>query len=156
MNTIIMKKKKAFTLIELIIVLAIMAIIAAIAIPNFTAVRENSKVKADTASCETIKRTALMLVSDETIATGTKYFTVAFSSTGVLSVTTDGVELESQTDIQTKEVNALTTAFKDVKAPQGKTMANNLGVYQAPTTTVAGSYKIDIDDSGNVLVSTIE
>ena len=40
MNKIINKKKKAFTLIELIIVLAIMAIIAAIAIPNFMAVRE--------------------------------------------------------------------------------------------------------------------
>ena len=70
MNKIIKKKKKAFTLIELIIVLAIMAIIAAIAIPNFMAVRDNSKVKADTQSCETIKRTVLMLVSDETITAG--------------------------------------------------------------------------------------
>ncbi len=61
------KKKKGFTLIELIIVLAVMAIIALIAIPNFAAVRNNSKVKADKQSCATIERTVLMLVSDETI-----------------------------------------------------------------------------------------
>ena len=72
MNKIINKKKKAFTLIELIIVLAIMAIIAAIAIPNFMAVRDNSKTNADIQSCETIQRTVSMLVTDETIVAANK------------------------------------------------------------------------------------
>ncbi len=61
------KKKKGFTLIELIIVLAVMAIIALIAIPNFKAVKDNSKIKADKQSEATIERTVLMLVADETI-----------------------------------------------------------------------------------------
>ncbi|MBU3198430.1 prepilin-type N-terminal cleavage/methylation domain-containing protein [Clostridium estertheticum] len=131
MNQIIKKKnkKKAFTLIELIIVLAIMAIIAAIAIPNFMAVRDNSKTKADIQSKETIKRTVLMLVSDETIAVGTasKICTLTFgtdkSCTGVTSTTfTDG------------EILKLKEAFKDVKAPQ-----------------VTGvSFIITVDSSGNV------
>lgn len=61
------KKKKGFSLIELIIVLAVMAIIALIAIPNFTAVRENSKIKADAQSAEAISRTVEALVVDDSI-----------------------------------------------------------------------------------------
>ncbi|WP_319001033.1 prepilin-type N-terminal cleavage/methylation domain-containing protein [Clostridium algidicarnis] len=67
------KKKKGFTLIELIIVLAIIAIIAAIAIPNFTKVRTESKVKADTQSAETIRRITLTLVTDEKVLPGDKF-----------------------------------------------------------------------------------
>lgn len=133
MNQIVKKKskKKAFTLIELIIVLAIMAIIAAIAIPNFMAVRDNSRAKADIQSCETIKRTTLMLVSDGTIAAGTKAFVLT------VPTVTGGTATED---------TALGTAFKDVKVPQGKTL-------DTPSVT-ATKYNIDINDSGDVTVTT--
>jgi len=113
------KKKKGFTLIELIIVLAVMAIIALIAIPNFAAVRENSKIKADKQSCETIERTVLMLVSDETIK-GNGDITLKFDSTTgkfksakISSKLTPGVNAKTVKDTIEEAVAA-------VKAPQGK------------------------------------
>lgn len=151
MNKIINKKKKAFTLIELIIVLAIMAIIAAIAIPNFTAVRENSKTKADTQSCENIKKIALMSLADQAIAEGTKTFDVAVSGAGVVTATgTPPVGTEGAT---------LAIALKDVKAPQAKaltyTVATGKYAVAASSSTTAIRYTIDIDASGNVIANTV-
>ncbi|MEG0307761.1 MAG: prepilin-type N-terminal cleavage/methylation domain-containing protein [Clostridium sp.] len=106
------KKKKGFTLIELIIVLAVMAIIALIAIPNFAAVRENSKVKADKQSCETIERTILMLVSDETIVgAGTVTY-----NTGGKSVVPDGVKTKGGDAAAAKIV--IDKALTKVENPQ--------------------------------------
>lgn len=109
------KKKKGFTLIELIIVLAVMAIIALIAIPNFTAVRDNSKLKADKQSCETIKRTVLMLVSDETI-TGNGDAVITFDSAGVVATMPDTIK--GSNSISAKDI--VEEALKEVKAPQSK------------------------------------
>lgn len=106
------KKKKGFTLIELIIVLAVMAIIALIAIPNFTAVRENSKEKADAQSIETIKRTVLMLVADETVTTSeTVVVTASFN---------DNKTFKEATADKDKIVglDKLNDALKEVKKPQ--------------------------------------
>ncbi|HEY5561722.1 MAG TPA: prepilin-type N-terminal cleavage/methylation domain-containing protein [Clostridiaceae bacterium] len=137
MSEIIMKKKKAkaFTLIELIIVLAIMAIIAAIAIPNFIAVRDNSKTKADVQSCAVIQRTVLMLVSDGSITGGAKTFDVTVGA----SVVTNPVD------------TTLQTALKDIKAPQGEITTT---VGSVTTTAVATKYHISINDAGDVTVVT--
>lgn len=115
-------KKKGFTLIELIIVLAVMAIIALIAIPNFTAVRNNSKVKADNQSCETIKRVTLTLLADETIK-GTGDITLTFSSDGKLSTATETTETKGITAPTGTLSTILSEAYGEVKTPQvsGKT-----------------------------------
>ena len=83
------KKKKGFTLVEVIIVLAIIAIIAAIAIPNLTKVRQQSKIKADRQSVETLERTINMLITDGTIPfSGSE---IVFTMTDAGSITASGV-----------------------------------------------------------------
>lgn len=104
------KKKKGFSLIELIIVLAVMAIIALIAIPNFTAVRNNSKVKADKQSCETIKRTVLMLTADDSVNV-TADTSVEFTT----SVTSPAADTNGLT---ADEIALINEALAEVKAPQ--------------------------------------
>nr|WP_141639527.1 prepilin-type N-terminal cleavage/methylation domain-containing protein [Clostridium novyi] len=62
------KKKKGFTLIELIIVIAILGILALIAIPKFGSAQKDAKIKADIATAKTIADTTATLVADGTIA----------------------------------------------------------------------------------------
>ncbi|QAA31162.1 prepilin-type N-terminal cleavage/methylation domain-containing protein [Clostridium manihotivorum] len=105
------KKKKGFTLIELIIVMAIIVIIAAIAIPSFSTIRENSKVKADNASADTIKKTVITLVTDGGVNAGNSFDVVA---------TTGGVSIGSASINGTLDSAGLLSYFKQVGAIQEK------------------------------------
>lgn len=58
------RKRKGFTLIELIIVIAIIAILVAVAIPKFSEIRKNANASADLAAAKTIHS----LIAAETTA----------------------------------------------------------------------------------------
>lgn len=136
-------KKKGFTLVEVIIVLAIIAIIAAIAIPNLTKVRTDSKRKADTQSAETIRRTVITLITDDTIkikAAGSITFTDTEPSASL-----DGI-------IDTVALDA----GKVVLAP-GKELEKDVTSYfvgmKNPQSDGATGFTAAVDGGGNVSVT---
>ena len=68
------RNKKGFTLIELIIVIAIIGIVAAIAVPKFGNIQKDAKIKADIASAKVIADATRALMLKDGIVT-TKYIT---------------------------------------------------------------------------------
>ncbi|WMM26944.1 type II secretion system protein [Tissierella sp. MB52-C2] len=59
-----MKKRKGFTLVELVVVIAILGILAGIAVPKLSGSRNSAKVSAHNANVRILKSTATMYLAD--------------------------------------------------------------------------------------------
>ena len=64
------KNSRGFTLIELMIVIAVVAILAAIAIPNFVKYREKAKIADATAELKTIQTVIMDFAIDTGVLPG--------------------------------------------------------------------------------------
>ncbi|SDC46772.1 prepilin-type N-terminal cleavage/methylation domain-containing protein [Paenibacillus sp. UNCCL117] len=71
------KNEKGLTLVELLAVIVILGVIAAIAVPSIGGVIQNSKVNADTQSEELIRDAAVRYLIDRNIATTVTNVTIA-------------------------------------------------------------------------------
>jgi type IV pilus assembly protein PilA len=130
-------KKKGFTLIELIIVISIIGIIAAIAVPKFGNIQKNAKVQADFASAKVIADSAVTEYAHGNITTLPTTMAVVSLAAG-----TPGASLQTIPDVQGKYNSITSPVFRvqvdedgvvtvDIKGTEEKP----LQIYPTATTT---------------------
>ncbi|QPJ86077.1 prepilin-type N-terminal cleavage/methylation domain-containing protein [Sarcina sp. JB2] len=131
-NINLIKRKKGFTLVELMVVLAIIATMTFIAVPNFTSIKTSVNEKVDKQSCEAIKRIITTFVIDETIDASKQTVNLTYNATGE-NKGINGIDKNSD------KIKTLNSALNDVKPPR----SNNDELY-----------KISVNKGGsNIVVS---
>ncbi|EHK2442130.1 type II secretion system protein [Clostridium perfringens] len=120
-------KKGGFTLIELTVVLAIMAIILTVIAPNFSSVKDSAKAKVDKQNCATIERSVEMLLAEDVISSNVKNINIALDDG---KIEFNGISGESE--------NKLKDLLEGLDKPQN-----------------GNSYNVNIENGRKVTVSIV-
>jgi len=107
------KNNKGFSLVELIIVIAIMAVLVAVLAPQYIKYVEKSRVSKDVAALDEVIRAAQVAAVDPASGATTGEITVAINdSTGVVSFTDVTGKLTNITDDMTASLGTVTLSSK--------------------------------------------
>ena len=121
-------RKQGFTLIELTVVLAIMAIILTVIAPNFSYIKDSAKTKVDKQNCAVIERSVQMLLAEDAISS---------SVTNIKITSSNGnVQISGISDDTGK--SKLQDLLEDLDKPQS-----------------GDSYNVDIENGRKVTVSIV-
>lgn len=120
-------KKSGFTLIELTVVLAIMAIILTVIAPNFSSVKDSAKTKVDKQNCAAIERSVEMLLAEDVISSSVENINITLDNGGIAI---SGISGEGE--------NKLKDLLDDLDKPQS-----------------GDSYNVDIENGRKVKVSIV-
>jgi prepilin-type N-terminal cleavage/methylation domain-containing protein len=148
-------KKKAFTLLELIVVVVVLGILAALAIPSFSAVKTTSVEKTALSSAESVLRNAKALAAFDGAALSDSYLDQAGSELGVkynpdsntVTITSSGLTGVATIDALTGTItiagsaSSVTTAASESAATLATKISQSTSALDAalPTYWVTGT-----------------
>ncbi|MDR0936783.1 MAG: prepilin-type N-terminal cleavage/methylation domain-containing protein [Oscillospiraceae bacterium] len=126
---------KGFSLVELIIVIAIMAVLIAILAPQFLKYVERSRVSKDDANLDEIYRSVQIAIADNDIYEAL--------GTGTIRVTFDG------TSLSCTDANLLAAVNKSLGTETGGSSVNKLKIVSKKYATTTFTIDITYNDTTN-------
>lgn len=144
-SKLLKKNEKGFTLMEMLIVVAIIAVLVAIAIPTFNSSLNKARVGVDTANIRAGYASVMLKSFDDGVTSGTKYVLLADGDVAVVASTapSNGYKTVGKNDNEN-----LTIANLKVGA-DGKWTAGKYVVYTYTEDTTNGvKIEISLSDTG--------
>lgn len=132
-----MKNNKGFSLVELIIVIAIMAILVGVMAPQLIKYIEKSKISADTQLCDTVRTAITTAIMDPAIVSDTS---VTIPSSG----TADSICTSGKLGTVVSDILGTKTPKNQLKSTTAKGKNIDFSIVNGNQITVAVSGKIGI------------
>lgn len=140
-SKLLKKNEKGFTLMEMLIVVAIIAVLVAIAIPTFKSSLDKAKIATDTANIRSGYASAMMTImqaelNGTPVAENTKYILQADGTVKVSTDTTNANPYKCQATVTTATSVGGVSVGTDGKWTAGNTISYVLGANGNITITV--------------------
>lgn len=110
------KDSKGFTLIELIVVIAIIGILALLLVPRFAGFTEDARVSNDRNACKTVERAFMTLIANGTFKVPASVVTISINSNGIFTYSSGELHNQSDDEVEIEKVqDAIVKLTGDIK-----------------------------------------